>query len=365
MSIELAKVPLPIRRKAAQHLESIRGTPMAPNAGAARLTDDVWPIYRPDLEEVAYYEFSVDLGAGPNRLLTSAAGFSALFANDRKAVGARGKRAAIDLGERAGSASGAGRGFIVVSAGPHDFPIPHWSLDRAPVSVQLRAATEKGGDIERIYRLDALAYVAESKDGSMVGRIGQMPALVAGLPHDLQRAGAGVSTFDATPTKEGRTDDDAEGVEHGIKRSGDKAPDLEPVEVEDWGAFRERYADVFGPFLDDLRRQAAHAWEVESLIEEFGEGIRDDETQRVALLDREAAIELSGDGARLVTARLDERAGSPALVLSVAEGAEVTGEPDVFVDIRYPGGTEERLRFFLVSSKSPSNHRTTSTEGGR
>ena len=63
MSIELAKVPAPIRRKAAQHLESIRGTPMAPNAANARLADEVWPIYRPDLEEVAYYEFSVDLGS--------------------------------------------------------------------------------------------------------------------------------------------------------------------------------------------------------------------------------------------------------------------------------------------------------------
>ena len=53
-----------------------------------------------------------------------------------------------------------------------------------------------------------------------------------------------------------------------------RIPDLKPLEVDDWGSFRERYADAFGPFLDDLRRQAAHAWEVEALIEEFGEGIQ-------------------------------------------------------------------------------------------
>jgi hypothetical protein len=233
------------------------------------------------------------------------------------------------------------------------------------VSAQLRAAAEKGGDIERIYRLDALAYVAEAKDGTMVGRIGQMPALVAGLPHDLQRSGVGVSTLDATPTKAARTDDDVEAVEHQLKRSDDKVPDLKPIEVDGWEAVRERYADVFGPFLDDLRRQAAHAWEVESLIEEFGEGIRDGETHRIALLDREATVDLSGDGARFVTARLDERAGSPAIVISVEEGADIAGELDLFVDIRYPGGTEERLRFFLVSSAAPSNHRSTPTEGGR
>lgn len=365
MSIELAKVPAPIRRKAAQHLESIRGTPMAPNAADARLADQVWPIYRPDLEEVAYYEFGVDLGSGSSRLLTSAAGLTALLATERKTVGARAKRAEIGLKERAGSPRASAGGFVVVSAGPHDFPIPHWSLDRAPVSAQLQAAGEKGGAIERIYRLDALAYVAEAKDGTLVGQIGQMPGLVAGLPHDLQRSADGHATLDATPVGEGRSDDQAEGVEHQVKRTEDRIPDLKPLDVQDWASFRERYADVFGPFLDDLRRQAAHAWEVEALVEAFGEGIRDGETHRVALLDREAVVELSGEGARHVVARLDEASGSPALVLTAMEGTEIGGELDLFVDIRYPDGTDERLPFFLVSSKSPSNRRTTSTEGGR
>jgi len=364
MSIALAKVPAPIRRKAAQHLESIRGTPMAPNAANARLANEVWPIYRPDLEETAYYEFGVELGSGPSRLLTSAAGLSALLATERKTAGARARRAEIVSKERRGTPRPSERGFIVVSAGPHDFPIPHWSLDRPPLSAQLQALGEKGDEIARIYRLDALAYAAESKDGTLVGRVGQLPGLVAGLPHDLQRSGAGVSMLEATPTWDGKTDDEADGVEHHVKRTEDRIPDLKPVEVDDWGSFRERYADTFGPFLDDLRRQAAHAWEVEALIEEFGEGIRDGETHRVALLEREAIVELAGEGARHVVASLDESAG-PALVLSVAEGAEIVGELDLFVDIRYPDGTAERLRFFLVSSKSPSNRRATSTEGAR
>ena len=50
MSIELAKVPAPIRRKAAQHLESIRGTPMRRRgqrpAGRRRLAD-LSPRYSP------------------------------------------------------------------------------------------------------------------------------------------------------------------------------------------------------------------------------------------------------------------------------------------------------------------------------
>ena len=42
-------------------------------------------------------------------------------------------------------------------------------------------------------------------------------------------------------------------------------PDLKPIDTDGWPAFRERYADSFGPFLDQLRRQAAGAWEIEAL----------------------------------------------------------------------------------------------------
>ena len=74
MAIDQARIPTPIRRRAAQHLESIRGTPMAPFGDGATLGNDVWPIYRPDLEEVAYYEFTVELGSKARQLVTSAAG---------------------------------------------------------------------------------------------------------------------------------------------------------------------------------------------------------------------------------------------------------------------------------------------------
>lgn len=322
-------------------------------------------MYRPDLKEIAYWEIPVELGSGPSRLSTSAADLSALLASERRAAGTRSRRVGVRLKETVGQSRSSRRGFIVVSTGTHDFPIPHWSLDRPPVSVQLRAAGDGSGEIERIYRLDALSYVAESKDGTLVGRVGQMPGLIAGLPHDLRRSSFGISTLEATSRGDGKTDAEVADLEHQVKRTEDRIPDLKPVDVDDWGSFRERYADTFGPFLDDLRRQAAHAWDVEALIEEFGEGIRDGETQRVALLDREAVLELSGEGARYVTAMLDEEAGRPALLLTVPKGAELVGELDLFVDIHYPDGTQERLRFFLVSSTSPSNRRTTSSEGGR
>jgi hypothetical protein len=373
MALEQKEVPLDLRRRAAQHLESIRGTPMAPRAEGARLGREVWPIHRPDLDDVAYYEFSVETSGGGRRLSTSAAGLSELIAAQR---GSQGERAvgkgpaseakvrpelAVPLERRASRA----RGFIVVTNGRHDFPVPHWSLERPPVSAQLAAAAEEGADgIERIYRLDSLAYVAEAKDGKLAARVGQTPPMMAGLPHDLVRHRDANTTLIAEARGDLKSDDTVEGVKHEPKRDGEGPPELKPVDVESWPAFRDRYRDVFGPFLDDLRRQANATWELEDAINEFGEGIHAGTTHRVALLQPEAVVELNGEGADLVRARIDEQSGAPALLIEVPPGTAIESETDLDVFIRYPDGEEERLRFFLVSPETPSNGRSIS-EGGR
>jgi len=362
MAIDQARIPTPIRRRAAQHLESIRGTPMAPFADGATLGNDVWPIYRPDLEEVAYYEFTVELGSKARQLVTSAAGLSALFGAERDSTRLKAKKSATGARIARPGANG-GQGFIVVATGPHDFPIPHWSLDRPPVSIQLASAAEQGVGFERITKIDSLAYVAESKDGGLVAQVGQMPALLAGLPHDLSRAGGEISTLLAEPAGDIPNDDKAEGIEHRVKREGAAPPDLKPIDVDGWPAFRERYADSFGPFLDQLRRQAAGAWEIEALIDEFGEGIHVGQAYRIPLLNREAVVDLGGAGASLVRAQIDERGAATALVVEVPSETVIDQEADVDVDIRYPDGVTERLRFFLVSGRTPSNRRTMPSEG--
>jgi hypothetical protein len=322
---------------------------MAPLASAARLGDQVWPIYRIDLDDVAYYEFTVELGAGRRLVAPSVS---------------RGHDLLVDR-KRPGKESGAdgGQGFIVVATGAHDFPIPHWSFDRPPPSAQLAAADDgRGAAFERIVKIDSLAYAAESSDGTLLSHIGQMPALLTGLPHDISRMRGSISSLLAEPGRETPDDDRAEGAEHAVKRDGPGPPDLRAVEIDGWPTFRERYTDAFGPFLDDLRRQAAHAWEVESLIEKFGEGIHVGETQRIALLEPEAVVELGGDGARLVKAEIVEEGGNSALVIEVPAGVSVEHEIDLDVSVRYASGVEERLRHFLVSRDTPSNRRA--SEGG-
>ena len=60
MRIPITKVPLELRRKAAQHLENVRDTEMGIGAKRAKLAEQVCPMYRPDRVEIAYYEFEVD-----------------------------------------------------------------------------------------------------------------------------------------------------------------------------------------------------------------------------------------------------------------------------------------------------------------
>jgi hypothetical protein len=367
MVLEQAKVPTAIRRRAMQHMESIRGTPMAPHADNARLANEIWPIYRPDLDEIAYYEFAIELAFNVQRLATWAAGPAGLIAAKRQPTGTRARRATSTISRIGPPQPATGLGFIIVASGPHDFPIPHWSLDRPPPSAQLAAAARQGGGaIDRITKIDSLAYVAEAKDGSLVAQVGQMPALLAGLPHDLGRYRGAISSLKAAPSRNLPSDDNSEGVEHTAEREGKSPPNLKPIDAEGgWPAFRERYSDSFGPFLDDLRRQAAGAWEIEALIEQFGEGIKVGDSHRIALLQPAAIVDLSGDGAAFVKAHIEENTGAPALVIEVHEGANVEHEIDLDVNLRYPDGVEERLRYFLVSAQTPSNRRTSLSEGGQ
>jgi hypothetical protein len=366
MSLEQAIVPTAIRRRAAQHLESIRGTPMAPFADGARLSEEVWPIYRPDLEEIAYYEFTVDLRSGSRRLITSAAGLSSLLAAERDTTRAMLKKRSAAGAKIIRPRAIGGLGFIVAACGPHDFPIPHWSLERAPISAQLAAEAQEGGlAIERIFKIDSLAYVAESRDGSLVAQVGQMPVPVAGLPHDFSGARGEISSLLAKPARDVRTDDMAEGVEFEVKRDGEAPPELKPLEIDGWQAFRERYADSFGPYLDDLRRQAAPSWEIEGLIDEYGEGIHVGRAHRVALMRSEAVVEIGGAGASLVRGHIDESGDAAALVLEVPDGTRIDQEVELEIDIRYPDEVTEHLRFFLVSARTPSNRRVMPSEGAK
>jgi hypothetical protein len=259
MRIPKAKVPLHARRKAAQHLESLRGTPMGEGLDQAKLADEVTPMYRADVDGVAYYEFLLD----------------------RK-----------DAQQR--------RGFVVISAGPHDFPHAHWSLDRAPISDELAAAAKTHGKaVARIYKADVLGYVAESDDGEETARSGELPvpAVVA------QGAEAQIVTAIAEPST---TAPDARGgnqSKHTLKKSSDKKALQIRRDIPSWGALKKEYAKAFAVPLGHLKNRASKAWEIEELIDKFGEGIFVGKPLRVALLEADAKYDVTGAGATAVELR--------------------------------------------------------------
>jgi hypothetical protein len=135
MRVKLDEVPLEIRRRAARHLEAVRGTPMAPGADAAQLGEEACPVYRPDVKGVAYWELEIV----PVRAATRG--------------GANGRPGSSD------------RGFMVVSTGAHDVPVPHWSVELEPPSRTLEAQA-KDKQVARVVKLDTLADACEDAKGA-------------------------------------------------------------------------------------------------------------------------------------------------------------------------------------------------------
>lgn len=370
MHLSLTDLPIETRRLAAQHLESLRGTELAAGADDAHLGPTAVPIYRPDIDDIAYYELTVvGVAVQPSRLLTH--GF---VATARPTATTR-RRTRSTLDQPAKADAGTPIGFIVASNGRHDFPIAHWSLDRLPPSFQVGIRRDDDRDVEpsdagrtrasfaRLYRLDALAYVAESEKGDLVGQSGQLPGVLAGLPHNLARHAGQIAHVLAMPATSRTDDASAAESKHRLERSRFEVPKLERSDEGGWPALKERYADAFGPLLDQLKERAARAWELEDAIREFGEGIHAGTTHRVALLD-EADISLDGEGTKFVEASVDQRrAGPPVLILRAAPGS-LQQEATLEVHLRYASGEEEHLRFFVVSRDVPSNTKAQRADEG-
>lgn len=105
----------------------------------ARLGRSV-PLYRPDVDGVAYYEFEV-----------------------------------------------APEGFVIVATGAHDIPVTSFSHLSPPHSRQLVAQAGPAADAMRIYRLSDFAYVGEDQSMRKVAQLGDLPV-------DAPRPGQGVPT---------------------------------------------------------------------------------------------------------------------------------------------------------------------------
>ncbi len=309
MRVPTDKVPIDVRRRAARMLHSLVEFATEKDRDrllAATFGDEATPIHRPDIDDIAYWELEIT-------------GVTTLFPLEE------------------GEADTYDRGFILVATGPHDVPIPHFSLDLAPPSRRL----EKYGDPARIVKLDSLCYVAEDDRGTMLGRIGTVPPKLAGLPDVLpKRLPQGYSV--SVPV-EGTSDEKPVTSKPRISRE-------KRIEVGAWRSWEElksSYATTYRHHLAALATRAEHPWRIEELTEKYGQGIREGESIEVILLER-ADVKVDGPGADFVKVSLNPQPLPPRVRLTALHPKEA----DTTVVLTTSYG--ETLTFFVLPADAPT-----------
>lgn len=321
-SIPLSAIPTRLHRLAAQLLEDMRANERTPDWEQAQLGALVRPLYRPDVDGDAYYEFSV--GTGP------------------------------DGSEPAG--------FIIVSTGDHDFPIAHWNSDGPSPCEELQLRAEEAGETAaRFFKLDALAYAAENGAGELVATSDAQLVRVNGLDPAWLDEDFPLTEATWTPSHETEDDADADQIDGVLEVSGPEP--IRSVELtgwESWDELKAEYAAVYSLLIGSLRRQASTDWEIDELAEQYGEGLAAEESYRLPCLHQRAEYELEGPGANIVEVVLVERGDiPPVLDIRVLGSPPPDEEFPLKVVLMYPEvGIEEVVRFAIVAPSQRSGYRT-------
>ena len=266
------EAPLRFQRRAAQLIEEVRDNGMAPEWADAQLNGEAQAFYRPDVDGVAYIEFDVEPG-----------------------------------------------GFILVSTGEHDFPVPHWNHVGPSISERLEDEAD-GADIARFYKLDALAYAAEGPQGDRVSIYGEQPFRINGheaLEHlsidELRNANAAALDLDSWSS---------------------------------WQEMKDGYESNYHALINALRDEASSEWMVEKSIAQKGRSLGAGQVERVALMDDDADFRVVGKGARFVEFdRID--GASPGVEIRVSNDIPAGERVPFEVQIRHANGRNERVRFFV------------------
>jgi hypothetical protein len=296
-------------RRAVEVLESARGSKLAPGWNQAWLGVPQ-PLYRPDIKGPAYYEFPVDLPLTPGATVSHT-------------------------------------GFIILSTGPHDFPIAHWNYTgKSPTQVMRDAAMTDTLPLT-FFKLDALAYAAEDSAGKLVATLGTPLAKVGGMDPSWLTKTPPISTFIYTPTL--KNPDSQQGVGGGI--SSTVGPLSSSLTLDGWHSWQELKAGFnasYGILISGLTRQAAVDWDTESLLNQYGEGLRKGQTYNLPALDTLMDHSASGSGTQFVTLSELKRIGLPSILQIHVNGSVLGQEFPLSVTLYYSGGVSETVRFTVV-----------------
>ena len=294
-AIPLEEVPVDAHRLAVREVADAIRTGLAPDWTPTGFAETVEVFYRPDVDGPAYYEFTVEP-----------------------------------------------EGFVIVSTGKHDDPVPHWNHRGPSISGQLATETEE--HVGRLYKLDTLYYVAESPDGERVAEQGYRLPRVEGLEADMREIES-IRTYE--PAEEVPSDENLRTPieDEQISARGPEELDIELVDWESWEEMKTAYAEAYALQLEWLREGAQENWEVHEDFEERGRGLAVGRLYQEPLLYPNPEYEVVGPGSEYVQVRPSEGEPWPGyLSISVEEPPE---ELQFEIHIAYPTGQEERRLFAI------------------
>lgn len=299
----LADVPAELRQRALRFLEEARdSTPEWKDAGLELV---VLPHLRPDLEEVAYYEFAVGVPIE-------------------------------------GLQATAPAGFIILSTGPHDYPIAHWDSQGVGPGVEILRNSQQ--TVHTIYKLDALFYAGENARGEQAAFIGQQPPRLVGLEETLA-AGTPLNGQAAWTPTQSFQDDSAGTPSTGTISATGAISIPTTLKLESWNSWNDLksgYATNYARLLDALERNASHDWQVEQSLTRDGVALRKGETYILAYLPGGTPA-LTGPGAALVQSRSLADTRLEITATDAQPGASVPFS----VTISYASGSET-VRFAVI-----------------
>lgn len=322
LEVDLADVPIKVHRTAAQLLEDQveQQEETSTWTPGASFDPNVRVLHRVDMNTPAYYEF----------------------------------RVAVE-GER--------RGYIVVSSGDHDFPVPHWNSEGSSPTELLDEQAE-GDEVGKYFKVD-LTYVAEDSDGNILAKLGNLP-LKFESDQDLEELAENADP-ESIETEGTPNEDEILPEEEGnrVLKKKEEEEDA-PFETLPWGATEEEAWKALkadggnnSRFLSkSLKKAAAEDWETDRLADTYGEGLIVGQKFEVALLFPDAAIQVSGRGAKHVSTEveLDEETGHQVLHV-LANEADETEELSLRVRIKYGNGRMEDIQFAIVPLSEVPNDR--------
>jgi hypothetical protein len=296
-------------RRAVQHLEEVRGTEAAPGWEQAQVDPSGRRLYRPDMPQPAYYDFSVTVPPGNTPA-----------------------------------------GFIVVATGDHDDPIPHWSYAGDSPTRKLADEAAAGGQTAaRFWKLDALAYLAENASNEQVATLSDLPLKVEGLDPTWLDDPPGLTQTFWRPSLAVLDDAAATSLTGTLVISGPGFPaSIQLSAWDSWADLKTNYATHYADFIEYKRRKVADLWEAEDQRSSYGIPLFRGDVYDLGLLWMTSTVSLSGVGAGYVQVEEVPRPDLPSL-LRVTCVDTVRGEfLPLTATVDYDNGARETVRFLVA-----------------